>query len=556
MRSLTLIIAVLSLAFTAHAAPAGGAACAGGMVFEDRNGNGRQDGAEPGLQGVVVSDGRTVELTAADGRYRMSASAERPLFVVKPATHVLRARGNGLPDHWRGAGDGLVGATGDNVAPPCRPFALAPFVPSPSRREGLQVLVFGDPQVKSGADVGYFERDIIEPLMQDAAIDSGHGFGALYFDGLAGDLGLSLGDIVDDTLSLYPGMIAATTRLGVPWLHVAGNHDLDLAAASDADSLATFRHYFGPDAFAWEEPEATFIVLDDVIHLPAGRPAYIGGLRDDQFAFLDAYLPTVARDRLLVLAVHIPLFDTGGRETFRAADRTRLFQRLAKFPNVLVLSAHSHVQQHVRHGAEAGWPGATPLHEYNVGASCGAFWSGAPDPTGIPDATMADGTPNGFARLRVAPGGGYGLSWHPARLKPGNPARTQAMHLHAPRVLRQGAYPAWGVYANVYMGEADSRVEYRVDGGPWQPMRRVQQPDPLLLAENVRDDASPALRGFDRSPEARPSSHLWRGALPTDLPAGPHRVEVRAFDRWQGEQRAEIAYRLDVAADGDARATR
>jgi hypothetical protein len=28
-----------------------------------------------------------------------------------------------------------------------------------------------------------------------------------------------------------------------------------------------------------------------------------------------------------------------------------------------------------------------------------------------------------------------------------------------------GAYPAWGVYANVYMGEDASVVEYRVDGG-------------------------------------------------------------------------------------------
>ena len=76
------------------------------------------------------------------------------------------------------------------------------------------------------------------------------------------------------------------------------------------------------------------------------------------------------------------------------------------------------------------------------------------------------------------------------------------MNLHAPKVLRRGAYPAWGVYANVFMGRDDSRVEYRVDGGDWKPMQRVQQPDPRLLAENLRDDAAEALRGYDRSPEA------------------------------------------------------
>lgn len=544
MRSLSHPLAslLLAIALPAGATASDDVACSGGLVFADANGNGRRDHGEAGIAGVAISNGRVVERTDADGRYMLAPSPDYPLFVVKPATHVPGRRADGLPDHWRGAGDGVSGGAG---ARECRPFALVPYGPSPNRSEALDVLVFGDPQVKSKTDVGYFERDIVEPLMRDVAIDMGHGFGRFHFKGLAADLGLSLGDIVDDALSLYPDVIAATTRLGVPWLHAPGNHDLDLAAGTDAASLATFRHHFGPDTFAWEEPEATFVVLDDVIHLPGGRPAYIGGLREDQFQFLDAYLPSVPRDRLLVLALHIPLFDTGGRGTFRAADRQRLFDRLAQFPKVLVLSAHSHVQQHVWHGADAGWAGDSPLHEYNVGATCGAFWSGAPDEAGIPDATMADGTPNGYARLRVMKSGDYTLAWHPARLGTGGTARTQAMHLHAPRVLRRGAYPAWGVYANIYMGDADTRVEYRVGSGEWRPMRRVEQPDPTLLAENARDDASDVLRGFDRSPEAKPSSHLWRGALPTDLGAGEHRVQVRAFDRWQGEQRAELSYRLD-----------
>jgi len=63
----------------------------------------------------------------------------------------------------------------------------------------------------------------------------------------------------------------------------------------------------------------------------------------------------------------------------------------------------------------------------------------------------------------------------------------------------------------------------------------------------VADDLAPALRGFDRSPEAVDSSHLWRGALATDLPVGSHRVEVRAFDRWQGEVTAATRYTLQDA---------
>ena len=115
-------------------------------------------------------------------------------------------------------------------------------------------------------------------------------------------------------------------------------------------------------------------------------------------------------------------------------------------------------------------------------------------------------------------------------------------------MLRRGAYPAWAVYANVYMGRDDTRVEFRVGEGEWRPMTRVARPDPRLAAENVRDDEATTLRGYDRSPEAELSPHLWRGALPTDLPVGEHRIEVRAFDAWRGELRATTSYSLQEAA--------
>jgi hypothetical protein len=389
------------------------------------------------------------------------------------------------------------------------------------------VLVFGDPQPKSAVEAGYFRRDIVEPLRgrQQAT------------------LGMSLGDIVDDAPALYPLVKAATAELGMPWMYLPGNHDIDADAPGDADSLRSFHRAFGADTHARETSLATFIALDDVIALPGRKPAYIGGFREDQFAFLKAYLPTVHKDRLLVLAMHIPLFENAGRDSFRDADRRRLFALLRDFPHLLVLSAHSHTQQHVFHDASDGWQGARPLHEYNVGAACGAYWSGIEDAEGIPDAMMADGTPNGYAMLTVRAGGTYALAWHNAR----DPADTQ-IGLHAPKVLRRGAYPAWGVYANVYMGMDDSRVEYRVDAGAWSPMRKVLQPDPALLAENMRDDAADTLRGYDRSPEAEPSRHLWRAALPTNLAVGEHRVDVRTFDRWRGETSASTSYRLDSAS--------
>lgn len=528
---------LLLLPWATAAAQAG--PCNAGTVYEDRNGNSRRDPGEPGIAGIKLSDGERLVVTDADGHYRLPIIDGRSVFLVKPPGYATGRRANGMPDYWRnvrtGPGPSLQYA-GIPVAPvECRDFALRRETAPDTGR--LRALVFSDPQVKSMVDVGYYGRDIVDSAAQS----------------LPADLGLTLGDVVHDDLSLYPALTAHTARLDVPWLHAPGNHDLDFDAPGDAASLLSFRHYFGPDSFAWEEPQATFVVLDDVVYRPGQSPVYIGGLRESQFAFLEAYLPTVSRDRLLVVAVHIPLFEEPGRDSFRDADRERLFALLDDFPRVLLLSGHSHTQRHVFHGAGTGWHGAQPLHEYNVGAASGAFWSGVENAAGVPDTTMADGTPNGHGLLTVDSEGRYRLEWipaGPAGAEAGStgaapaPAFTRAMALHAPQVLRRGSWPSAGVYANVFMGMDDTRVEYRIDDGEWWPMRKVAEPDPRLVRQNVLDDAASALRGYDRAPQAAPSPHLWRGVLPTDLETGGHRIEVRAFDRWQGEQRAASEYRL------------
>ena len=524
MRASLTALLLACLAVPAHALPP---PCSSGQVFEDRNGNGVRDTGEPGIPGVKVSDGVHLSTTDASGQYDVPYEDGRTLFVIKPAGYDVSLRADGMPAFWRNrqyhAGPALKYGGVPSRQPDCTHFALRKK--SPGESPALDALLLADSQTASVTDVDYYWRDIVQPLV------GRHG----------ASLGLTLGDIVNDDLSLYPQILRTTMRLQVPWLFIPGNHDLDFDAASDEESLRTFRHHLGPDTFAWEEEAATFIGLDDIVYQPGKSPSYFGGLREEQFAFLQAYLPTVRKDRLLVIGVHIPFFEEGARG-FRAADRERLFALLKDFPHLLLLSGHTHTQRHWYHDAATGWHGMKPLHEYNVGAACGAYWSGTKDAQGIPDATMADGTPNGYARLRVEAGGEYALSWHPARAPD-----DSGIGLHAPNVLRKGAYPAWGVYANVYMGDADTRVEYRIDGGEWKAMTRVEQPDPSLLVENMRDDLADTLRGYDRSPEAEPSHHLWRGALPTDLAEGEHRVEVRAFDRWRDEITARTTYRLQTA---------
>ena len=160
--------------------------------------------------------------------------------------------------------------------------------PVRAHEAGMRVLVFGDPQVKSPQDVDYYRRDIVEPLRgrHDA------------------QLGITLGDLVDDAPAMHPAVKAETARLGIPWLHAPGNHDLDPGAVDDAGSLGGFRREVGPDTLVRETALANFVVLDDVIAMPGRKPAYIGGFREDQFALLEAplVLATLAQRYRLHLA--------------------------------------------------------------------------------------------------------------------------------------------------------------------------------------------------------------------------------------------------------------
>src|SRR5690606_29699233 len=167
MRSLARLLAVLCLLAAAGAA---GAVQWQGRVFDDRDGDGVAGPGEPGVAGVAVSDGRSVVRTDGEGRYRLDARADVPLFVVKPSGWRLPLRADGLPAAWHAPRPGTDAREAD--------FALRR---APARgRGGLSVRVVADPQVKSLADVDYYARDIVDPLAATG--------------GREADLGISLGD--------------------------------------------------------------------------------------------------------------------------------------------------------------------------------------------------------------------------------------------------------------------------------------------------------------------------------------------------------------------------
>ena len=264
-----------------------------------------------------------------------------------------------------------------------------------------------------------------------------------------------------------------------------------------------------------------FIALNDVRHL--GGPRYIGGLRADQWSFLEAILRHTPRETLVVPFFHIPLFspDPSNAETFRVMDRQRLFALLRDRPNVLLLSGHTHYTRHVFYTKAEGWNGAAPLHEANLAAACGGFWGGAPDENGIPIATMSDGTPPGYTELTID-GTKAEVAYRAGR----RPADDQ-LAVHAPKVIapKQG-YVSY--YANVYDGHDGWTIEGSVDDRGWLPLRRILGWDPTYTDAFLAQDSADRPPSTPRLPDPAICYHLWRAYLPGDLAEGKHTLTVRA----------------------------
>lgn len=460
-----------------------------GVVFDDRGGTGVREPGAPGIAAVEVSNGLDVVQTDANGAYTLPDRPGARVFVIKPRGWASPAGADRLPLSHSAPG-----------------AARADF-PLRAHPEGdtLRVLVMTDPQPATPTEVGYFADGLLRKLGQPKDLA----------------FGVILGDVVYDRPDLFPAVNRAVAALGLPWHALPGNHDLSLGTPDESAAVAPFEASYGPSTYAFHAGPALFVALDDV--RPQGGPRYVGGLRPDQFEFLAHVLALSPRDEWVVLMVHIPLFQPYplGPETFRAADRLRLFGMLKDRPRLLILSGHTHYQRHVIHDRSDGWDGAAPLHEYNVAAACGGYWSGPKGPDGVPSSTMWDGTPPGYAVVGFGAGAPT-LDYVPALL----PA-TKQMQLHVPRVLapRQGYVP---VYANVFNGHDGWTVESRVDDRAWGTMTRTLGWDPSYAAAYLAQDAAEVPAKGTRLPEPVVCYHLWRGILPADLPPGRHVLQVRA----------------------------
>ncbi|MGI3899803.1 MAG: calcineurin-like phosphoesterase C-terminal domain-containing protein [Janthinobacterium lividum] len=525
----------------ALAAPA--AETATGTVFEDVDGNGRRGAASRGLPGVLVSNGRDVVKTDADGRWSLPVRAGDALFVIKPTGYMTPVDPVTLLPRFSHlhVPEGTPANLGFRFAGIAPTGPLPASIDFPLRRQDeaaqFDVLLFTDPQPETLVELGFVRDDVVATTT-----------------GTPAAFGITCGDLMFDDLANYARYNAIVGSISMPWYNLPGNHDMNFEAPDDTFSRETFKRVFGARYSAFQYGGTTFLTLDNVEYLgtdptkPNAFGKYRGRFGADQLAFVRNLLANIPPDGLVVICHHIPLKTMSGTDPNTAnTDTSEFLAAIASHPNVVSFSGHTHTSEH--------WyldrPGGGQLHHHVLAAVSGSWWSGPFDERGIPIALQSDGAPNGFHVLSID-GSRYETTLVPAR----DPSRGQMrimidsqLHRDGPEVLSEYAPGALLNGPIARDAAASTRVLVNLfDGGPRSemsmvlgrsgkpiPLAKVERLDPFVQEVYARNAAV-------KKPWVKPDivTHLFQATLPADLPPGTHRISVTAKDEYGRLHRSGI----------------
>jgi hypothetical protein len=496
---------------------AGEAQAVQGVVFEDLNRNGRRDPGEPGVAGVLVSNGIEVARTSADGAYRLSLRDDMSVFVIQPSGWRVPTNRDWVPQFaYQHKPQGSPKPLRFGALPPTGPLPEAINFPliRDAGEDRFACAVLGDIQAYSNQEIGFFRDSTVDDIL-----DRGPG---------AVDCVLAVGDVMGDDLGLIPRMANIIGTLRVPQWWVHGNHDYDFDADHDRDSADSWRRLWGPAWYAFEMGQVLFIALDNVVY-PCGaedarrpgrdfcvtgeRKRYNGRIPDDQMAFVRNLLALTDPAKTVVLATHIPLvsFADNGSVVHQTDNAAELYA-MVKGREALSLSGHTHSLENLSPGDSfAGWPGAVgveavPFRHIIAGAASGAWYQGDFDVHGVPMALQRFGAPRGWLKLEFdGPsyvetyiGSNVGRErvmwlsfntpdfrrwfetideWRQQDIKARAPVPPLSIHdlpdvkTLTPQDIAEGTF----LTANVWAGSTETKVTISINDGPGEAMTRTQQ---------------------------------------------------------------------------------
>lgn len=389
-----------------------------------------------GVPGVVVNNGERFVLTGADGRWSLMTDTLTCKYVSisTPADYRLPSAD--------GIAAGFYVPVGEAIAAGGHDFRLEK---RKERVDSFYYVAISDPQVAGRSDMGRWLGETMKDVRRTA--DS--------LGRLREVVGVALGDLVFDNMPLYGDYARSISNTGMTMFQCIGNHDFD-ARWQDLHNMRlgtpvygemTYGRWFGPTDYSFNIGKAHVVTMKNINYVGGGR--YVESMTDAQIAWLEKDLSYVPKGSLVILNMHAPGWnEVGTVDNMKNADR--LAETLKGY-RTHVFCGHTHFFQNVEVSPE--------LYQHNIGAACGAWWSGYANRCGAP---------NGYMIASVE---GDSLTW---RYKPtGQPADVQ-MRVYAPgEFATQRGY----VVANVWDYDSRWKVEWYQDGRPMGAMEQFADVD-------------------------------------------------------------------------------
>lgn len=180
----------------------------------------------------------------------------------------------------------------------------------------------------------------------------------------------------------------------IPVFHTIGNHDHDMNATGDWDTVLRYRKDVCPNYYSFNIGKVHYIAIDDIECTNKTASTTDGQYRtynekivSDIIAWLKKDLSYVDKATPIVMTSHAPVFkESLGNNISNASDLTSVFSGY----NVTIVTGHTHVMYNAKKSSS--------LNEYNSAAVCGAWWW-----AGKYNSTYnicTDGTPNGYRIIK------------------------------------------------------------------------------------------------------------------------------------------------------------
>ena len=528
-----------------------GADTAQGSVYLDSNINGMYDRSETGVGGVRVSNGCEVVLTESDGSYRIGLAPTEILFISKPAGYLLPLDENNIPKFFyphypEGTPSEIAGTSVewlfpviDSTGPLPERIDFALYNDSTSNTQ-FKAHGFADTQARYELSEDMLREELVNPLI-------GNPYDVKF--------GITVGDVAFDNLTIYDRHKRMMSLMDIPQWYLPGNHDINFESPNALFANETYKRHFGPTYYSFDEGLIHFVALNNVeyagIQDSSRAGNYRGVITKRQLDWLKNDLESVPKNKLIVVATHIPLLATAddGKSSPTTGPGTdnfaELIEILSPFENIYGIAGHDSSNSFkVEIDHSHGWSGK-PWIAHTLAEVRGNGWTtGLIDPRGVRDAMMQDGNPNGF----------YVLKFNEVDVVPefipfpfGPDANRRIRITLDPMLLssqdssinRGSLQNNTKLVVNLFDGGVRDSVWLSLDGSPEQAMVYTVRTDPYV--ERIYQEL------LDKDSQIDPptrSAHIWEYQLPSSLPVGIHRVEVFTEDEFGQQQRGTFSFEV------------